>query len=207
MGIDALKRRAIFLDRDGVLNHNWFNPATGAWESPIAAGQLRLCDGALAALARLQRMGFLLFLVSNQPSAAKGKCTLADLEEVHGALVRALDHAAVRFEHFYYAYGHPEAVTPEFGDIRGRKPDSYFVNLAIDEFGINAGHSWMIGDRDSDIACGQSAGLRTIQVEARQSDGKHGSARPDFHARDLRAAAAIIASAEQAQSLVPCNQK
>jgi D-glycero-D-manno-heptose 1,7-bisphosphate phosphatase len=200
MGIDSLKKRAAFLDRDGVINHNWFNPATGAWESPIAPENLRLCDGALETLDALQHMGYLLFLVSNQPSAAKGKCSLTDLESVHAGLAEALDRAGIRFERFFYAYGHPEAVVPELRDIKGRKPDSHFLNLAIAEFDLDPGACWMVGDRDSDIQCGQAAGVRTIQVEAHEPDGKQGAARPDFHAADLRAAAAIIAANDLASS-------
>lgn len=193
-----MTKRAVFLDRDGVINHNWFNPATGEWESPIAADQLRLCDGALEAMAQLRRMGYLLFLVSNQPSAAKGKCSLADLESVHAALVRALDRAGIRFERFSYAYGHAQAVVADLRDTTGRKPDPYFLNLAIAELGLDPRRCWMVGDRDSDIACGEAAGVRTIQVEADESDGKRGTASPDFRGRDLAAAAAVIEAQDSA---------
>jgi D-glycero-D-manno-heptose 1,7-bisphosphate phosphatase len=192
MGIDALNQRAVFLDRDGVLNHNWLNPFTGAWESPIAPDDLKLCDGALEAMSALQSAGYLLFLISNQPSAAKGKCTLDDLHSVHAALVRNLDRAGIRFARFFYAYGHPQAVVPALCDTKGRKPDPYFVNLAVAEFGLDPETCWMVGDRDSDIECGQRAGLRTIQVEAHEPDGKQGAASPDFRASALLSAARVI---------------
>jgi D-glycero-D-manno-heptose 1,7-bisphosphate phosphatase len=194
VGIDPLKRKAVFLDRDGVLNDNWYNPETGEWESPIAADQVKLCNGALDALRNLREMGYLLFLVSNQPSAAKAKCTIADLQSVHVALVRALETAGIFFERFFYAYGHPLAVVPELRDTKGRKPDPYFVNLAVSEFEIDRSQSWMIGDRSSDIECGQRAGVRTIQVQALEPDDKEGATRPEFQAANLRAAVRIIAA-------------
>ena len=98
MGIDQIaSASAVFLDRDGVLNRNVFNPATGEYESPGKPEDFQLAPGAMAALHILKQSGFLLFLVSNQPNVAKGKSTLAELHSVHERLESALRQAGVAF--------------------------------------------------------------------------------------------------------------
>lgn len=165
MGIGALTRRAVFLDRDGVVNENWFNPATGAWESPLRPADFHFCTGAIDALRSLRTEGFLLFLVSNQPSWAKGKCTKQDLARVHEHLVRELGANRIEFSAFYYSYRHPEAVVPELGPpCFDRKPNPYYLNLAVDSFALDRARCWMIGDRETDVECGKAAGVHSIRV-------------------------------------------
>jgi D-glycero-D-manno-heptose 1,7-bisphosphate phosphatase len=189
-----MKGRAVFVDRDGVINHNWWNPETEEWESPICAGDFRLRSGVLEALAKLSRAGFYLILVSNQPSAAKGKCSFEDLRAVHDAFESRLDEAGIRFEQFCYAYGHPGAVVAEFmGPCPERKPGPLFLEQAITRLGLDRSACWMVGDRDTDIACGRNAGIRTIQVRSAEPDDKAVHCREaEFHADDLAGAAQII---------------
>ncbi len=183
---------AVFLDRDGVINHHWFNPATAAWESPIRPADFRAIAGAFEALAALRAGGFRLFLVSNQPSAAKGKCSRADLDSVHRHMAAMLARAEIRFDGFYYAYGHPEAADFRLRDVTDRKPEPLLIDRAVARFALDRRRCWMVGDRDTDIACGRRAGVRTIQVRSPEPDGKAGFSRPDFHAPDLAAAARLI---------------
>lgn len=191
-----MSRRAVFLDRDGVINHNWFNPATREWESPIRPSDFRLREGVLSALARLKEAGFELHLVSNQPSAAKGKCSLRDLQSVHEHFAQALDDSSIDFAGFYYSYAHPEAITPVLREaLIERKPSPYFLERAITTRGLDRSQCWMVGDRDTDIECGTRAGVRTIQIESSEPDGKSGKAQPDAHAPDLSSAADIIIAA------------
>src|SRR5580704_12804966 len=65
------RHRAVFLDRDGVINRNVVNPATGECESPLAVDDFEFAPGAFDAMRELQVAGFLLFLVSNQPTTPK----------------------------------------------------------------------------------------------------------------------------------------
>jgi D-glycero-D-manno-heptose 1,7-bisphosphate phosphatase len=187
---------AVFLDRDGVINEDWFNPATGEWESPLHPDDLVLRPGVLDAIARLRDLGFRLFLVSNQPSYAKGKCRLEDLQAVQARLKTLLDGRGVGFDAFYYSYSHPESVVPELGEdaIFDRKPEPWFLFQARDRFGIDLAASWMIGDRDSDVTCGRRAGTRTIQV-ANPRGTKAGKADPDARAAGLPEAVALIETA------------
>jgi D-glycero-D-manno-heptose 1,7-bisphosphate phosphatase len=182
------RRRAVFLDRDGVINRNVFNAITGAYEAPLTAADFALIPGVREALRRLQHAGFLLFLVSNQPNYAKGKSSLAELYSVDVALRRELASMRVEFTAFYYCPHHPEGIVPEYsGPCACRKPSPYFLLKAIREFALDPAQSWMVGDRAVDIHCGAAAGVRTILI----GKGCEG-ATPDFVASNLAAAAEHI---------------
>ncbi len=153
-------KRAIFLDRDGVLNRNVWNPATGAYESPLTPEQFELLPNVIPALQLLQSCGFELFLVSNQPNHAKGKASMAILDAIHAEFLRSITFHNITFAACYYCFHHP-AFT---GICVCRKPSPYFLHQAQDTFDLDLAQSWMIGDRESDMACGQAAGTRTIQI-------------------------------------------
>ena len=156
---------AVFLDRDGVLNRNVFNPATRAWEAPHHPDDFVLTPGALPALARLAAGGFRLFVVSNQPDYALGKASLEAIAAIHHRLAAQLTAAHVEVDAFYYCYHHPRGIVPGYsGDCACRKPSPYFLFQAHDSYGIELAASWMVGDRASDIACGRAAGVRTIRI-------------------------------------------
>ncbi len=187
-------RRAVFLDRDGVLNHNIRNPSTGAFEAPLTPAQFQLIPGVTTALAALQEAGFLLFLVSNQPDYAKGKNSLATLEAIHRRLEEALTDARVSFAGFNYCFHHPEGVVPAYsGPCRCRKPSPYFLLRARDRFMLDMRQSWMIGDRLTDVECGRAAGVKTILVGTMASQtGLSHTLTSDYVADDLVTATKIV---------------
>lgn len=152
--------RAVFLDRDGVLNRNIWNPATSAYESPLTPEQFELLPNVIPALQVLKDSGFLLFLVSNQPNYAKGKASMSMLDAIHRRLESALADAGVQFAAYYYCFHHPVFT----GKCICRKPSPYFLFKARDTFGVNLAQSWMVGDRATDIQCGRAAGVRTIEI-------------------------------------------
>jgi len=138
--------RAVFLDRDGTIieERNYLRRVEDVVIFPEAA----------AALARLQRSGFKLFIVSNQSGVGRGYFTLADVEQVHQYLLRELAGEGVRFEKIYIAPEAPEAPS------RGRKPSPQFLLDARDEFGVDLAQSYMIGDKLIDLECGWNAGVK-----------------------------------------------
>lgn len=197
MGVNHLSRAAaVFLDRDGVINRNVWNPDTQAWESPLVPEHVDLIPGALAAMQRLREAGFLLFVVSNQPNVAKAKSSLAILDAIHGRVRKAIEDAGIEIAAFYYCLHHPEGVVPEYsGRCRCRKPSPFFLFEARDAFDLAMDRSWMVGDRTSDIECGQAAGVRTIRILNAEEGGKGvdaGGCKPDFTTDSLTAAAAMI---------------
>src|ERR1700751_3374323 len=187
-------KRAVFLDRDGVINRNILNPATGDHEAPLTAADFALAPGAHKALQRLQRPGFLLFLVSNQPNYAKQKSSLDELHSIDAAFQRELEAMHVKLAASYYCFHHPNGDVLEYsGECACRKPSPYFLLRASREFALDPARSWMVGDRQTDILCGQFAGVRTIRISP---DGERcENPIPDMRAPDLAAAAEIICGA------------
>jgi D-glycero-D-manno-heptose 1,7-bisphosphate phosphatase len=192
MGTDERHRsRAVFLDRDGVINHNILNPATGCYESPLAEDDFQLVAGVLPALRNLQAAGYLLFLVSNQPNYAKGKATLDTLNAIQRKLERALIANEIRFAAFYYCLHHPQAALLELRDCVCRKPSPYFLRKAEADFSVDLCRSWTVGDRATDIRCGSAAGTRTILIGEHPAAYDEGPL-PDRRAPDLAVAAKLI---------------
>ena len=185
--------KAVFLDRDGVLNRLVWNPATSEYESPHQARDLELFPWTIESLLRLQHLGYLLFLISNQPSYAKGKTSMENIKAIHEALHRTLDSSGVVFADYFYCYHHPNGIVPELtGTCLCRKPGTLFLSSAAERFGFSCDDSWLIGDQDSDIQCGLSFGLRTIQINEPHSHKKRGRGKPEFTANNLQDASLII---------------
>jgi len=143
-----------------VLNDNVLNPSTGEYEAPLTPEQFVLLPGVLESLRMLRAADYLLFLVSNQPNYAKGKASMKTLDEIHSKLEAVLKKENITFAAFYYCHHHPEFT----GHCACRKPSPYFLHEANDKFAVCLADSWMVGDRASDIACGNAAGTRTVRI-------------------------------------------
>jgi D-glycero-D-manno-heptose 1,7-bisphosphate phosphatase len=188
-----MAQAAVFLDRDGVLNALALNPATGAWESPHRPEEVQPAPGLAQGLALLAASPYQLFVVSNQPSAAKGKCSLDDLKAVHAVVALLVTATGASIQEWYYCYHHPQGVVPELsGPCPCRKPGTFFLEDASARHGIDLARSWFVGDSDVDIACGRAKGCRTVLIEAPHSKGRRGKIPPHHRAADLAEAAAII---------------
>ncbi|MCB0727758.1 MAG: HAD-IIIA family hydrolase [Ignavibacteriae bacterium] len=184
--------KAVFLDRDGVLNEMYFNKETNEFHPPFEAADVKLYDGVLESLKVLQKNDYLLFIVTNQPDHAKGKASLDDLMNVREEFQRIFNENNIRFSGQYYCFHHPEGIVPEFsGHCDCRKPGNYFVMEAIKDFDVDARSSWFIGDRDKDIICGTNSGLRTIRIRSNYYEYKN-KTDADFVVKDLKEASEII---------------
>jgi len=137
---------AVFLDRDGTLIEE-----KDYLSDP---DQVVILPGVPQALRRLQNAGFKLFIVSNQSGVGRGYFSLADVERVNRRLVELLAHDSVRFDKTWIAPEAPEQLS------RGRKPSRQFLYDARDEFDLDLGQSYMIGDKLSDLECGWNAGVK-----------------------------------------------
>jgi D-glycero-D-manno-heptose 1,7-bisphosphate phosphatase len=204
VGAGKIKRpRAIFLDRDGVLNYNVLNPLTSELEAPLTPEDFRLIPGVLESLGILRDSGFLLFLVSNQPNYAKGKVTLDALEGIHNRLESALDEAGIAFKGFNYCLHHPQAVVPSLlGPCQCRKPSPHFLLKAQNEHAIDLSESWMIGDRVTDVQCGKAAGVRTIRIVDEGAQAvEAGESAADFTVTSLASAVRILLANNDSRSV------
>jgi D-glycero-D-manno-heptose 1,7-bisphosphate phosphatase len=173
--------KSIFIDRDGILNELIYYADWGEWESPRSAEDLIISPDVLPALQKLQQNGWMLFLVSNQPSYAKGKVSLESLYEVHNALQEQFELHGIVFQEFYYSYTHPNGVVPEYtGESEYRKPNPGFLLDAKSKYGLDMSEAWMVGDRDTDIDCGQKAGCKTVLITYKHSNNKQGKSKPNI---------------------------
>ncbi len=177
--------RALFLDRDGVVDELVFYPSHGEWESPRHVSDLRMCEGSFEPLRQAQGAGWLLFLITNQPSYAKGKCPLEDLEQVHARVLEELHRAGVVITKDCVCFHHPESKIERFGVCECRKPSPFFIREAAKTFNIDLSRSWMVGDQDTDVVTGINAGCRTALLKYEHSADKRGGTKPDLICADL----------------------
>jgi D-glycero-D-manno-heptose 1,7-bisphosphate phosphatase len=187
-------RPAAFLDRDGVLNELVHNSSSGTLESPHRVEDVRLVEGAAAAVTVLARAGFLLVCVSNQPGAAKGEVTVPRLRAVHERLIEMLAQEGAHLDASRLCLHHPEGSDSNLGrSCACRKPAPGMLLDAAADLAIDFGGSLMVGDSDSDIAAGRLAGCKTILLLHPGSAHKRaGGASPDLVASELAGAVAQI---------------
>src|ERR1035437_501010 len=107
-------KRAVFIDRDGVLNDLVFNPKTECYESPHEVKDLTMMPTAFSGLKLLQENGFELFIVSNQPSYAKGKTSLENIQEIASEVRRTVQKHSINVKECFYCYHHPDGIAPEY---------------------------------------------------------------------------------------------
>lgn len=149
----AVSARAVFLDRDGVLNRTVVRE--GRPYPPQGLDQLEILPGVREALQELSRAGFLLIGVTNQPDVARGTQTRAAVETIHAHLLRELPSLAEMRCCFH-----------DDGDACAcRKPAPGMLLEAARAHGIDLQASWMVGDRWRDVEAGRAAGCRTVFID------------------------------------------
>jgi len=195
-------RRAVFLDRDGVVNDPAWDEADGRHESPHRPQDVVLAEGAVDGLRDLREAGYVLVVASNQPSAAKGKVTIADLHAVHDRVAALLAEHAVVIDDWRYCFHHPAGTVPELtADCPCRKPRPGMLLDAAADHGLELPRCWMVGDSDSDVGAAAAAGCRAVLVEhALSAHRRAGSQAAVPVVRNLRDAAALIRKAGEAES-------
>jgi len=155
--------KAIFFDRDGVINDLVYHIEQEIIDSPFTVAQFRLIEGVSEAINHAHRSGYLAVLVSNQPGIARGHFTLEVFESICRKMNDELALKEAFFNGEYYCLHHPEALIEEYRITCGcRKPLPGLIIKAASELEIDLTRSWMIGDNLSDIRAGQSAGCKTV---------------------------------------------
>jgi D-glycero-D-manno-heptose 1,7-bisphosphate phosphatase len=161
MGEHEITRRAVFLDRDGVINKPVVRE--GRPYPPAAACDFEVYEDVAAGCARLEAAGYLLVVVTNQPDVARGSQTRAAVEAIHRKMLETLPQIA-RVEICWHAGA-------DWGDSCDcHKPEPGMVRRTAKALDIDLTESFLVGDRWRDIDCGHAAGCRTVFIDRNYSE-------------------------------------
>ena len=154
--------KAIFLDRDGVINNNENRYYISKPEDLI------LNTGITDALKTFQDHNFNLIIISNQSGISKKIYSREDCDRVHDRLKKILSGHGINITEIYYCPHHPEVE-----NCLCRKPESLLFEKALARFNIDPAQSWMIGDNDRDVIAAEKTGLRTILINPNEDIRKY----------------------------------
>ena len=173
--------KAVFLDRDGVINRAIVRD--GKPYPPVSIAEIEILSNVLEALTALHIAGYMLIVVTNQPDVARGKLSKETVERIHEHIANILP-----IDEFYTCYHDDKDL------CNCRKPLPGLLINAANKFGIDFEKSYMIGDRWRDIGAGQNAGCKTIFIDYCYNERRPDSF--DYRVASLAEAANIILEAE-----------
>jgi D-glycero-D-manno-heptose 1,7-bisphosphate phosphatase len=145
-------KRAVFLDRDGVLNRSVL--VEGVPKSPLAIEHVEILPGAIEAIQILKNFGFVPVVVTNQPDVSRGYATQSEVEAINAYI-----GVATSIKYFYTCF-HDDA---DFCNCR--KPAPGLIKRASQELGLSFHTSFIVGDRWRDISAGQSVGCKAFFID------------------------------------------
>lgn len=194
--------KAVFLDRDGTINAMVHPPSPGLIDTPARPGEFHLLPGVGEAVRTINEAGWLAVVVSNQPGIAKGRFSPSELDAVTRKMHDELARFGARLDAVFYCLHHPQAVRDEFRVVCAcRKPKPGLLLQGARALDIELAHSYLVGDRISDIEAGAAAGCRTVLVGTPEcgASGTGTGARvvPDHSVASLREAVALILQGRQ----------
>lgn len=169
--------RAVFLDRDGVINRSIIRGRRP--HPPNSLAELEVLPGVPEALCALKSAGFRLVVVTNQPDVARGTTPLAVVDSIHDRLASVLPLDAV------FTCLHDDADRCDC-----RKPLPGLITRAVRELDIDCAASYLVGDRWRDIEAGKRAGCKTFFIDHAYDESPPESY--DFRVGSLPEAAEII---------------
>lgn len=152
-----MKKKTVFLDRDGTINieKNYL----------YKREDFSFIQGAPEAVALLKNSGYRVIVVSNQAGVARGYYTEDDVKVLHEFVNEELKKWNTGIDAFYYCPHHPTAGKGKYKrECECRKPRTGLLERAVADFPTDMDLSWMIGDNKSDIEAGAAFGVRTILV-------------------------------------------
>lgn len=180
------KQKAVFLDRDGVINDEV--------DQLIRIEDFSFLEGSISSIKKLNRSDFLSVVVTNQPAVAKGFCKIEDIDNIHRYMETRLGKEGAKLDAIYYCPCHPDKGflgenLKYKRDCKERKPNTGMLDLAREKFNIDYSKSYIVGDSTRDILAGKRAGVRTILVKT-GNGGKDAQydVEPDYVAKDLNQA-------------------
>lgn len=155
---EIMKRKAIFLDRDGTINKE-----IGFIKNE---NEIELLPGVCDAIRIINELGYLAIIITNQAVVARGEATIEKINEIHNKLLSILELSGAHINAIYYCPHHPSkgfiGERKEYKIVcECRKPKPGLILQAAKDYDIDIENSWMVGDSITDIMAGESAGCNT----------------------------------------------
>jgi D-glycero-D-manno-heptose 1,7-bisphosphate phosphatase len=192
-----MKNKAVFLDRDGVINEMVFYKEIGIIDSPASVEQYKILPKVPLAIKNIKKLGYKIIIISNQPGIAKNKFTPEIFEKIRDKMITELNNSGAEIDAEYYCFHHPYATVKKYKKICDcRKPKPGSIIKAAKDHSIDLSKSWMIGDGITDIKAGHDAGCKTILIGRMKCDlckyMDEENVKPDFITPSLYDASLII---------------
>ena len=150
--------KAIFLDRDGIINFD---------EGYVTSlKDFRILPGVFETVKQFQDKGYLLIIISNQGGVSRKLYKQENVEEIHEHLLNEFQKYGIKISEIYYCIHHPLS---DSGKCICRKPDSLMLEKAIARFNVDKSKSYFIGDKDTDMQAAEKAGVIGVQMETNAS--------------------------------------
>ena len=146
-------RPCLFLDRDGVINHD-----PGDYTKNLS--EFTILPTVMEALTLAKETGFEVVLITNQGGLAKGLYTHKDVADIHAHLARVCEENGTPILDIFYS-PHP----PSTGKSLSRKPGSLMVERACAKHQLDPARSWMVGDKQRDLDAASPVGVRGVLIE------------------------------------------
>jgi len=158
--------KAIFIDRDGVLNEMVYDSNHGIFDSPFNPEQVKIKAGAIELVRGAKELGYKIIIITNQPGIAKGTLTFPNLEKINKKIIESIGTEFI--DDIFICPHHPKGLldidSNYITDCDCRKPKPGMILQAATKYNIDLTKSWMIGDGITDIQAGSAGGCKTILV-------------------------------------------
>ena len=145
--------KAVFFDRDGVLNKERKDYVKTVFE-------LEIFPNIVEPIKKLSDEGFLIVVITNQSAVNRGITTHQNISAIHMTIQKFLQKNGTKIDSFYYCPHKPDE------NCKCRKPHPGLILRAVDEFKINLQKSWMIGDNDTDIQAAINSGCKYFKINS-----------------------------------------
>ncbi len=194
-------RKAVFLDRDGVINRIVYHKEAGIVDSPFTVSQFELLPQVGASVRRINSLGLKTIVVSNQPGVAKKHFDVPTLKDMDNKMLSSMSKEKAELDGIYYCLHHPQARDQRYKKrCSCRKPKAGLLTRAARDFQLNLKKSYMIGDNLTDIQAGQAVGCTTFLIGNYKCDLcrflSEKKVKPDYIVPNLYQATKIIKQLE-----------
>lgn len=160
-----MANRAVFIDRDGVINEILYFADMGRIDTPFRVDQFKLLPKVGEAVRLFNELGFKTVVASNQPGIARNNFDESVLTGIDARMRAEVGKDKGVIDAVYYCRHHPEGANPKYRlDCGCRKPKPGLLTQAAKDLDIDLKKSYMIGDGINDIQAGDAAGCRTIMI-------------------------------------------